>query len=153
MVDPGSNLSCGYYEVLMDYFDPSAGKARLALIKYQATAVSGKKGTLFVNPGTTTTYNDVMKPYIEAPQVGLEGLALSSYLPWDLSSAQTSKGSSISSLGTLAVSAPIHCEFRSHESTQPPNQLILRPWVCGVGNLDPFDLPYSTCRLRPIQPR
>ena|SRR5258708_4054739 len=45
------NLSCGYYQVPMDYFDPTAGKARLAVIKYGAT-VPEKKGTLFVNPGT-----------------------------------------------------------------------------------------------------
>ena len=34
----------------MDYFDSAAGKARLALVKYQAT-VPNKKGTLFLNPG------------------------------------------------------------------------------------------------------
>jgi len=38
----------------MDYFDPTAGKARLAIVKYRAT-VSEKKGTLFANPGMTTT--------------------------------------------------------------------------------------------------
>ena len=50
MTDPSPNLSCGYYEVPMDYFDSAAGKARLALVKYQAT-VPNKKGTLFLNPG------------------------------------------------------------------------------------------------------
>ena len=40
----------------MDYFDSAAGKARLAVAKYQAT-VPKKKGTLFVNPGTiSATY-------------------------------------------------------------------------------------------------
>jgi len=48
--DPDPNLSCGYYDVPMDYFDSAAGKARLAVAKYQAT-VPNKKGTLFVNPG------------------------------------------------------------------------------------------------------
>ena len=38
----------------MDYFDPAAGTARVAVVKYQATAAN-KKGTLFVNPGTLTT--------------------------------------------------------------------------------------------------
>jgi len=52
-VDP--NLSCGYYEVPMDYFDPAAGKARLAVMKYQAT-VPKKNGTLFVKFGAITTY-------------------------------------------------------------------------------------------------
>jgi len=50
----------------MDYFDSSAGKARLALIKFQAT-VSEKKGTLFTNPGTTTGYGSRDgTPYDEA---------------------------------------------------------------------------------------
>ena len=44
------NLTCGYHEVPMDYHDPSAGKARLAVAKYAATA-SKKLGTLFANPG------------------------------------------------------------------------------------------------------
>jgi len=34
----------------MDYHDSDAGKARLAVVKYAATA-SQKVGTLFVNPG------------------------------------------------------------------------------------------------------
>ena len=44
------NLSCGYYEVPMDYHDPNAGKARLAVAKY-AVPPSQKIGTLFANPG------------------------------------------------------------------------------------------------------
>ena len=101
----------------MDYFDASAGKARLALIKFQAT-VSGKKGTLFVNPGATTGYSSHDEtPYAESPQVDLEGLALSFCPPWDLSSAQTSKGNTISSLGTLAVLVSIRCEFHSYTPT------------------------------------
>jgi len=39
----------------MDYFDSTAGKARLALVKYQATAPN-KKGALFVNPGAVATF-------------------------------------------------------------------------------------------------
>ena len=35
----------------MDYHDYTAGHARLAVIKYSATA-SEKKGVLFTNPGT-----------------------------------------------------------------------------------------------------
>ena len=42
----------------MDYFDSTAGKARLALVKYQAT-VPNKKGTLFVNPGTPEVYHNL----------------------------------------------------------------------------------------------
>ena len=55
IANPDPNLRCGYYEVPMDYFNSTAGKARLALVKYQAT-VPNKKGTLFVNPGTLATY-------------------------------------------------------------------------------------------------
>ncbi|KAF9646745.1 alpha/beta-hydrolase [Thelephora ganbajun] len=43
-------LTCGYHEVPMDYHDPRAGKARLAVARYAATAPQ-KLGTLFVNPG------------------------------------------------------------------------------------------------------
>ena len=32
------NLTCGYHEVPVDYHDPHAGKARLAVAKYAATA-------------------------------------------------------------------------------------------------------------------
>ena len=45
-----SNLECAYYEVPMDYHDSSAGTARLAVIKYAATALN-KLGTIFFNPG------------------------------------------------------------------------------------------------------
>ena len=34
----------------MDYFDPAAGKAHLAVVKYRATVLK-KRGTLFINPG------------------------------------------------------------------------------------------------------
>ena len=36
----------------MDYHDSSAGMARLAVIKYAATAPK-KQSTLFINPGIT----------------------------------------------------------------------------------------------------
>ena len=45
-----SNLKCTYLEVPMDYHDSSAGTARLAVIKYSATAPN-KRGTIFFNPG------------------------------------------------------------------------------------------------------
>ena len=43
------NFQCGYLQVPMDYHDSSAGNARLAVIKYAATAK--KLGSLFFNPG------------------------------------------------------------------------------------------------------
>jgi len=45
-----SNLKCGTLQVPMDYHDNSVGTARLAVIKYSATA-SKKLGTVFSNPG------------------------------------------------------------------------------------------------------
>jgi len=66
VADPDPNLSCGYYEVPMDYFDSAAGKARLAVVKYQAT-VPNKRGTLFANPGATATHTDLdVISYVEA---------------------------------------------------------------------------------------
>jgi len=111
----------------MDYFDCTAGKARLALIKYQAT-VSKKKGTLFANPGATITYDGLDGvAYAEAFQVDPEGLASTFCPPWDPSSARTSKGSTISSLGTLAVLVPTRCEFHFRNQTKHPIQLIPCP--------------------------
>ena len=54
-----SNFQCGFLEVPMDYHDSSAGTARLAVIKYAATAPE-KKGTVFFNPG------DVLYPLFVA---------------------------------------------------------------------------------------
>lgn len=45
-----TQVTCGFYEVPLDYQDSSKGKARLAVAKYAATA-SEKLGTLFTNPG------------------------------------------------------------------------------------------------------
>ncbi|RPD63522.1 alpha/beta-hydrolase [Lentinus tigrinus ALCF2SS1-6] len=44
-----TSLSCGFLEVPLDYQDPSVGKARLALIK--ANATGERRGSLFFNPG------------------------------------------------------------------------------------------------------
>jgi len=44
-----ADFQCGYLEVPMDYHDSSAGNARLAVIKYLATA--SRLGTVFFNPG------------------------------------------------------------------------------------------------------
>ena len=41
----------------------------------------------------------------------LEDLVLCSCLSWEPNSARAPEGSTISFLGTLAVPAPIHCEF------------------------------------------
>ena len=43
------NITCGYYEVPLDYADETAGTAKLAVARFPA---SGERwGTLFVNPG------------------------------------------------------------------------------------------------------
>lgn len=46
------NLQCGFLNVPMDYHDNTAGTARLAVIKYSATA-SKKLGAIFFNPGNS----------------------------------------------------------------------------------------------------
>ncbi|KAI5891464.1 alpha/beta-hydrolase [Schizophyllum commune H4-8] len=43
------NITCGYYEVPLDYADETVGTAKLAVVKYPATGE--RVGTLFVNPG------------------------------------------------------------------------------------------------------
>ena len=51
---PGSsddNIACGYYEVPLDWANPSSGKARLAVAKYGATNTP-RKGVLLSNPGS-----------------------------------------------------------------------------------------------------
>ena len=47
------NITCGYYEVPLDYADETVGNAKLAVVKYPA---SGEHvGTLFVNPGLSSS--------------------------------------------------------------------------------------------------
>ncbi|QRV81574.1 tRNA-dihydrouridine synthase 4 [Ceratobasidium sp. AG-Ba] len=43
-------ILCGRFEVPLDYHNPAAGKASLAVARYPATK-QPKKGTLFLNPG------------------------------------------------------------------------------------------------------
>ena len=47
------NFECGYFEVPLDWANESAGKARLAVVKYGATN-SPRKGALLFNPGPST---------------------------------------------------------------------------------------------------
>ena len=44
------NFQCGYFQVPMGYHDGPAGNARLAVIKYAATAK--RTGSFFFNPGS-----------------------------------------------------------------------------------------------------
>lgn len=46
---PDPSLSCGFFEIPLDYHDLSAGKGRLAVIK--ANATGERRGTVFMNPG------------------------------------------------------------------------------------------------------
>ncbi|KAL1757020.1 Alpha/Beta hydrolase protein [Schizophyllum commune] len=48
-VGDSQNITCGYYEVPLDYANETAGNAKLAVVKYPATGE--RVGTLFVNPG------------------------------------------------------------------------------------------------------
>ena len=47
VTDP--SLSCGFFEIPIDYHDLSAGKGRIAVIK--ANATGERRGTYFMNPG------------------------------------------------------------------------------------------------------
>ncbi len=44
-----TSLECATFEVPLDYHNPKVGKARLAVIK--ANATGERRGTLFFNPG------------------------------------------------------------------------------------------------------
>ncbi|KAL1757021.1 Alpha/Beta hydrolase protein [Schizophyllum commune] len=46
--DP-QNITCGYYEVPLDWADETAGTAKLAVARYPASGE--RRGTIFVNPG------------------------------------------------------------------------------------------------------
>jgi len=119
----------------MDYFDSTAGKGRLAVVKYQAT-VPNKKGTLFVNPGKIAACNSIDENFhVEVSQVDLEHLASGSYHPSELRLAWTPKVNTISSLGTPAVSAPIHCElFPSPDNSPELVRTLTR--ACGAKYID-----------------
>ena len=43
------SLSCGFFDIPLDYHDPSAGQGKLAVIK--ANATGQRRGTVFFNPG------------------------------------------------------------------------------------------------------
>ena len=105
----------------MDYFDSTAGKARLALVKYQAT-VPNKKGTLFTNPGTITTCGCFGEmAYVKTLKAGLGGPGSNFYLYWGPRLARTCKGSTISFPGIPAALALTHCKFiLSRDSTKLP---------------------------------
>ncbi|KAI0633179.1 TAP-like protein-domain-containing protein [Trametes polyzona] len=44
-----SAMSCGFFEIPLDYHDPSAGKGKLAVAKINATGE--RRGSIFLNPG------------------------------------------------------------------------------------------------------
>ncbi|KAI0743130.1 alpha/beta-hydrolase [Daedaleopsis nitida] len=46
---PNSTLTCGFFDIPLDYHDPSAGKGRIAVVKANATGT--RQGTFFYNPG------------------------------------------------------------------------------------------------------
>ena len=73
------NFQCGSLDVPMDYSDASAGTARLAVIKYVATAP--KKGTIFINPGDPSRPSCTPSTDIQFPQVGPAVRDSSSFQP------------------------------------------------------------------------
>ena len=48
---PNSTVSCGFFEIPLDYHDPSVGNGRIAVVKANATGT--RQGTFFYNPGTS----------------------------------------------------------------------------------------------------
>ena len=54
---PDPSLACAFFDVPLDYNDPSVGNARLAIIK--ANATGERRGTVFFNPGESR-YTDIL---------------------------------------------------------------------------------------------
>jgi hypothetical protein len=73
------HFQCGSLDVPMDYHDTSAGTARLAVIKYAATAP--RKGTIFVNPGDPSRPPFTPSTDMPFPQVGPAVRGSSSFQP------------------------------------------------------------------------
>lgn len=93
----------------MDYHDQNAGKARLAVAKYAATAPQ-KAGTLFTNPGewalrSVSSYTNLVS------QVGLVTLESSSSQKADRSLAPCSRELSMLSPGILVALVYLRCMY------------------------------------------
>ncbi|CAL1712715.1 unnamed protein product [Somion occarium] len=73
---------CGHFEVLLDWHNPSAGKGRLAVIKYNATGE--RKGVLFTHAGLVP--GDGRGWLVERSEVMMDYLVNGSYdlVTWDL---------------------------------------------------------------------
>ncbi len=73
-----TSLECATFEVPLDYHNPNVGKARLAVIK--ANATGQRRGTVFFNPGlliqsSSRAYSHVLTCLAGGPGVsGLQGL-------------------------------------------------------------------------------
>ena len=64
-------VSCGFLEVPLDYHNPSVGKARLALVK--ANATNTRLGTVYFNPGGLPFWFDLIFGYAEDDCAGGPG--------------------------------------------------------------------------------
>ena len=45
------SLSCGFFDIPLDYHDPSAGTGRIYYARYAASPNAARKGAIFVDPG------------------------------------------------------------------------------------------------------
>ncbi|KAK7690371.1 hypothetical protein QCA50_007028 [Cerrena zonata] len=84
------NASCGHFEVPLDWNDPSAGKGRLAVIKYHATRPAAeRKGVLFTHPGGAA--GDAMGWLIARSEVMMNLLVNGTYdlVSWDIRGTPT----------------------------------------------------------------
>ena len=126
------NLMCGFHEVPMDYQDQNAGKARLAVAKYAATATQ-KAGTIFINPGERTLRSVSPRTNLVS-QVDLVTLGSRPSHGVGRILARFSRELSMSSPGILAALVTLQCTYpnfsRRHpshiDSTQPRRGYVLR---------------------------
>ena len=60
-------VSCGFFEVPLDYNDTSVGTAKLALAKVNAT-LEPRMGTVFFNPGASFSHYTSPTPHTPSPR-------------------------------------------------------------------------------------
>ncbi|OBZ69911.1 hypothetical protein A0H81_10216 [Grifola frondosa] len=78
------DFQCGYFEIPLDWHDPSGGTGRLAFTKYKASGPS--KGTIFVDPGMNFVTAPGLSPQMWFFNIGLHNLTGGEYdiIFWDV---------------------------------------------------------------------
>ena len=99
---------CGYFEVPLDWNDPSAGKGRLAVMKIPATRPAERKGVLFTQPGAVS--GDGLWWLLGRAQVTMNYLVNGTYdlVSWDIRGTPNSEDfSTFPELQTMYVRVPL----------------------------------------------